>query len=81
MSDQEAIERELMVILKNYAEADACITASTDFIKDLTLESVRVLEFVVEVEDAFDVAIDIESLSDVHTVAELAAVVAKLRQH
>ena len=44
---------------------------------DLDLESVQVMEFVVEVEDHYDIAIDLESLSNVHTIAELAAVVAR----
>ncbi|MCC6203241.1 MAG: acyl carrier protein [Gammaproteobacteria bacterium] len=80
MSAHTAIEQQLLAILRHYANADANLTATTNFIKDLTLESVRVLEFVVEVEDAFDIAIDIDSLSDIHTVAELAAVVARLTQ-
>jgi acyl carrier protein len=78
MPAQDAIERQLIAILRPYADADADLTAATSFAKDLTLESVRILEFVVEVEDAFDIAIDIDSLSDVHTVADLTAVVARL---
>jgi acyl carrier protein len=35
------------------------------------------MEFVVEVEDHYDIAIDLESLSNVHTISELAAVVAR----
>lgn len=78
MPAQDAIERQLIAILRHYADADAGLTAATNFTKDLTLESVRILEFVVDVEDAFDIAIDIDSLSDVHTVADLTAVVARL---
>jgi acyl carrier protein len=35
------------------------------------------MEFLMEIEDTLDVAIDMKSLSDVHTVADLAAVVAR----
>jgi acyl carrier protein len=55
------------------------LTGETNLIADLALESVQVMEFVVEVEDHYDIAIDLESLSNVHTIGELAAVVARHR--
>jgi acyl carrier protein len=44
-------------------------------VTQLQLDSFQVMEFMLEVEDHFDVAIDLESLSDVHTVRDLAEVV------
>ena len=35
------------------------------------------MEFVVEIEDHYDIAIDLESLSNVHTISQLAEVVAR----
>lgn len=51
------------------------IAAEADFVSDLQLESVQVMEFVVEVEDHYDIAIDLESLSNVRTLWQLAQVV------
>jgi len=51
------------------------ISASTDMVADLQLDSFQVMEFMLEVEDHFDVAIDLESLSNIQTIHDLAGVV------
>jgi len=76
-ADQADIETEITRILSGFLEEPPALSGDTDLVADLDLESVQVMEFVVEVEDHYDIAIDLESLSNVHTVAELAAVVAR----
>jgi acyl carrier protein len=71
------IEAEISRILRGFLKNPPPLTAETNLIADLALESVQVMEFVVEVEDHYDIAIDLESLSNVHTIGELAAVVAR----
>ena len=51
------------------------ITASTNMVADLQLDSFQVMEFMLELEDHFDVAIDLESLSNIQTINDLATVV------
>lgn len=75
--DQSEIEREITTILARSLKNPPPLTRDTDLIADLALESVQVMEFVVEVEDHYDIAIDLESLSNVHTIGQLAAVVAR----
>jgi acyl carrier protein len=75
--DQVEIEREITTILASYLKDPPPLSGDTDLIADLALESVQVMEFVVEVEDHYDIAIDLESLSNVHTIAQLAEVVAR----
>jgi acyl carrier protein len=70
------IEAEVTRILSAFLKDPPALCGDTDLIADLDLESVQVMEFVMEVEDHYDIAIDLESLSNVHTIAELAAVVA-----
>lgn len=53
------------------------ITGATSLTSDLTLDSFQVMEFLMEVEDELDVSIDMNQLADVHTVSDLAAVVAR----
>lgn len=74
---QSEIEVEITRILRGFLDDPPPLTGATDLVADLDLESVQVMEFVVEVEDHYDIAIDLESLSNVHTIAELAAVVAR----
>lgn len=52
------------------------VTGGTSLTSDLTLDSFQVMEFLMEIEDELDIAIDVNRLSDVHTVRDLAEVVA-----
>lgn len=71
------IEQEIRTILTAFLKNPPELTGSTDLIEDLNLESIQIMEFVVEIEDHYDIAIDLESLSNVHTISQLADVVAR----
>lgn len=51
------------------------ISSATNMVTDLQLDSFQVMEFMLEVEDQFDIAIDLESLSNIQTINDLAGVV------
>jgi acyl carrier protein len=75
--DLAGIEADITRILAAFLSEAPPLTGATNLVADLDLASVQVMEFVVEVEDHYDIAIDLESLSNVHTISELAAVVAR----
>ena len=72
------IELELIRLLRDGLDQPGDVRPQTSFVADLGLESVQVIEYLCEVEDRYDLVIDEDSLSDVHTVADLAAVVERL---
>lgn len=84
-SNIAATEEQVRALLVSYLEPAWAaepqnrieVTGATNLTSDLTLDSFQVMEFLMEIEDTLDVAIDMKSLSDVHTVADLAAVVAR----
>lgn len=51
------------------------LSATTDISTDLNIDSVTVMDFVMEVEDHFDIEIPLNVLSETRTVADLARVV------
>lgn len=55
--------------------ANHTISPATNMVTDLQLDSFQVMEFMLEVEDYYDVAIDLVSLSNIHTISDLAGVV------
>ena len=57
------------------------ISGATNLTSDLTLDSFQVMEFLMEVEDALDLAIDTNKLSEVHTVTDLAELVTQQLRH
>ena len=71
--------QELREMLAGLNKNDVEIDADTDFNADLNVDSVAVMDFVLMVEDRYDVSIPINMLSEVRTVGEFAAVVTRAR--
>ncbi len=71
--DPAIITAELIRLLQD--ELDVTASPETNLVDDLALESVQIMAFVTEVEDHFDIAIELEALADIHSLAELATLV------
>ena len=74
VADLEVILRDMLV---EFLGDRAPQGGKIDRLADLDLESVQIMEFMVEVEDRFDIAIDVESFADASSISDLARVVAK----
>ena len=64
----------------NAPSSNRIIKPDTNMVADLQLDSFQVMEFMLEVEDHYDVAIDLESLSNIQTINDLAGVVIAAHQ-
>lgn len=71
--------QEISEMLAGVNKSGAEITADTDFNADLNIDSVAVMDFVLAVEDRYDVSIPINRLSEVRTVGEFVDVVVRAR--
>jgi acyl carrier protein len=60
-------------------DSNAPITPETNLISQLSIDSIKLLNLVMEIEDTFDVSIPINALADVQTVRELADLVHKIK--
>ena len=58
---------------------DVEISPDTNLISQLSIDSIKLLNLIMEIEDAFDVSIPINALADVQTVRELADLVYKIK--
>ena len=84
----EAVGNSLAEILTEYLKhnwpdspsSKRTITPATNMVTELQLDSFQVMEFMLEVEDHFDIAIDLDSLSNIHTINDLAGVVLAMHQ-
>ena len=74
----DAIEAQLRDLLAGVAPLPADFSAQTDLLETLALESAQIMEFVMEVEDHFEIVIEQERLAKVRNVAQLAAIVRQL---
>jgi acyl carrier protein len=67
----------LKELLQKFNSNNIELTETTDISTDLNIDSVAVMDFIMEVEDAYDIDIPLNVLSETRTMAELAAVVEK----
>ncbi len=55
------------------------VTAATDIGRDLGVDSLTLMNIVMELEDVFELSIPLDRLADVETVGDLAALINQLR--
>ena len=60
-------------------EREVAVTASSDISRDLAVDSLALMNIVMELEDRFDISIPIDHLSEVQTVGDLAALIDNIR--
>ncbi len=76
MSPEETeIFDNLAELLTPFNEKNVELKPDTEIAVDLAIDSVSVMDFVMEVEDHFDIDIPLNVLSDTHTMTDLVGVV------
>ncbi len=65
----------LVNLLKPFNPDDKPLVESTDIPAELNIDSVGVLDFIMEVEDHFDIEIPMNAVANIRTIGELAAYV------
>ncbi len=75
VGEMDSIEQTLCDVLARSVTLDGPVGAETDLLDGLALASAQVMEFIMEVEDHFDIVIEQEALADVRTIRQLAVAV------
>ena len=70
-SEAQLIEH-LTELLQPFSKDGSPVTAETLLVEDLGLDSVQIMELLLDVEDRYDVSIPLNILPEVRTVADLA---------
>ena len=65
--------------LSSLTTSEVTITAETNLISELSIDSIKLLNLIMEIEDTFDISIPINALADVQTVHELANLISKIK--
>ena len=71
--------REICAHLEPYQAGEKPITGETVIAKDLTIDSLAIMDMVMELEDRFDVSIPMSVIAEIHTVDQLADTIRDLR--
>lgn len=75
MSEARPVFDEIVPLLQRFNAAGKPIEPSTDLAADLNIDSVAAMDLIMELEERFDIDIPINLVSDLATVADLAALV------
>ena len=76
---QDDVMQEICRQLAPYHAEEKPLTAQTVIYKDLSIDSLAVMDIVMELEDQFDVAIPINVVAEIRTIEELAAAILTLQ--
>lgn len=70
-NNYDDILQKLREHLRQFCPPEIEITPETDLINQLAIDSVKLLNLVMEIEDEFDISVPLNALADVQTVHEL----------
>lgn len=73
------IEAEIVELLAQRIPAGIHVSAQTQIVGGLGLDSVAILDFIMDVEDRFDISIPLDRVAEVQTIAELSRAIEALR--
>ena len=72
MQSKEEILDQLFKLIRPYSEQSIALSEQTRIMDDVGLDSMKVMELVMQVEDHFDVSVPLNILPDVTTIGEFA---------
>ena len=73
------VVREICAHLEPFRTGEKPISGDTVIAKDLTIDSLAIMDMVMELEDRFDVSIPMSVIAEIHTVDQLADTIRDLR--
>ena len=78
MQSLEDLQQQLYQILKPFVPDGCELETQTDLVEDLNLDSMKVMDIVAEVEDAFDISVPLNILPDIRTVGDFTSQIQNL---
>ena len=74
------IEAQIVELLALRIPAGIHVSAQTQIVGGLGLDSVAILDFIMDVEDRFDISIPLDRVAEVQTIAELSHAIEALKR-
>jgi acyl carrier protein len=74
-----AMRNEIAAIFEQVLERPVCIEDDTDIVEDLGMDSLGVMNFVMAIEDYYDLSIPLDRVAQIQTVGDLIRAVQDLR--
>ncbi|HET7335080.1 MAG TPA: acyl carrier protein [Rhizomicrobium sp.] len=70
----------VITVLKTALQKPVTLSDETNIVRDLGLDSVAVMDFVMEIEDRLDISVPLDRIAEVETIGDLVATVSQLKR-
>jgi acyl carrier protein len=77
--DRAATAEKIAALIAPFNKKGIAVTDATSFAGDLEFDSLTVMDFVAEIEDAFDIIISMNQQAEIETYGQLVDAVVKLQ--
>ena len=81
MARYETILPQLYEILQPHGQEGQTLSEETELVADLNLDSLKVMELLLELEERFDISIPLNIVSDVRTIGDFTRQIEQLMEH
>jgi acyl carrier protein len=78
--DDDLVFRKICSLLEPLNAKGLKLTRETDLIADLEIDSVSVLDIVMDIEDNYDISIPVNTISETRTIGELVDAIHSIKQ-
>ena len=78
--EERNVEAEILEVLAKRVPVGIQVSAQTQIVRGLGLDSVAILDFIMDLEDRFDVSIPLDRVAEVQTIAELSRAIEALKR-
>ncbi|MEQ1929737.1 MAG: phosphopantetheine-binding protein [Parvularculaceae bacterium] len=69
--DDDLVFRKICSLFEQLNQKSVKLTRDTDFVADLEVDSVSVLDVVMDIEDNYDISIPVNTISEIKTIGDL----------
>lgn len=78
--EQSDLIAQVIAALGTHVPSQMRVTSQTRIARDLELDSVAIMDFVMDLEDRFDISIPLERIAEIETVGDLCMAIDELRK-
>ncbi|MGI9493479.1 MAG: acyl carrier protein [Geminicoccaceae bacterium] len=72
--------KQVIAVLKKFDKTDKEIDVSTDIAAELDLDSLAVMDVIMDLEESLDISIPLNLIPDIRTVGDLAETIGQLKE-
>ncbi|MEZ5892351.1 MAG: acyl carrier protein [Parvularculaceae bacterium] len=78
--DDDLVFHKITTLLEPLNQKGVKMTRDTDIIADLEIDSVSLLDVVMDIEDNYDISIPVNTISEIKTIGELVDAIHKIKK-